>query len=327
MTVPYRIAVNVEWTSKCNARCSMCPRAVIERPQRMKLRTWEQLLQRIRPDEVFRTVIAGYGEATTHPQFADFVDALRGHPGRFDLVSNGHLLDSRKLAHLDGAIGMLLVSFSSVDPQVYRRVHVNLDQRRVMANLEAAQSLLKRTRLGISLTPLPECLPSLPDTIAWLRARGIETLTMSPTLYNRAGSLDEPAPPSDELRRLIERHGLRSQEYDFIPSAHEVFGQWRRNRHKCVPRNVDLFVASSGDYLYCFNDVGHRHPIGNVRSDSIAEMLRRREAMAAIPDLCAACNMRGRYRAGEWIRAGVAFLRARRQSHRQSAVASIPDRR
>lgn len=312
MAVPYRIAVNVEWTSKCNARCPMCPRDLIEHPQLMRPGTWRQVLGRLTPDEVFRVVIAGYGEATTHPRFADYIDALRGHPVRFDLVSNGHLLDEDKLRHLDGAVAVLIVSFSSIDPEVYGRVHANLDQQRVMANLQAAQRLLARTRLAISLTPMPECLPTLPQTIAWLRAQGIGTLTMSPTLYNRGGTLTGHELASAELRRMIRAHRLGSQEFDFIPSAGEVVRQWLGNRFKCVPRNVDLFVAASGDYLYCYNDVAHRHPIGHVAGDSIAATLARRQQMAPIAALCDGCNMRRRYGPAELIRAGAAFL-GRRQ--------------
>jgi len=308
--VPYRIAVNVEWTSKCNALCPMCPRDAIQHPRLMSLDTWRQVLRRLDPDEVFRVVIAGYGEATTHPRFFEFIDALRDHPVRFDMVSNGHLLDPDKLAHLDGAIGLLIVSFSSIDPEVYRRVHVNLDQARVMANLEAARTMLERTRLAISLTPMPECLPALPDTVAWLKARGIDALTMSPTLYNRGGSLADQGVATRELRRLIKRHKLRSQELDFVPSAREIYRQWRRNRHKCPPRNVDLFVAASGEYLYCYNDVGHRHLIGNVGTDSIGDTLRRREGMAEISSLCGGCNMRDRYGPGELARAGLSYVRS-----------------
>ncbi|MCC6531275.1 MAG: radical SAM protein [Burkholderiales bacterium] len=310
MTSPYRIAVNVEWSSKCNARCAMCPREAITHPEIMSIATWKRILERIRPEDVFRAVIAGYGEPTTHPRFFDFIDALRGHPARFDLVSNGQLLDAGKLAHLDGAIGFLMVSFSSIDPAVYRRVHVNLDQRRVMTNLVAARATLKHTRLGVSLTPMPECLASLPDTIAWLKAQGVDTLTMSPTLYNRGGNLTEHATASLTLRRLIERHGLHAQDLDFVPSVREVWGQWRSNRFKCVPRNVDLFVAASGEYLYCYNDIGHRNPIGHVATDSVRAVLRRREAMAAIASLCDGCNMRGRYRAPELIKSAIAYARA-----------------
>ncbi|MFB1028779.1 MAG: radical SAM protein [Thauera sp.] len=311
MNIPYRIAANVEWTSKCNAACAMCPRDAIERPQSMSLATWRQVLARLAPDEIFRVVLAGYGEPTTHPRFFESIDELRPHPVRFDMVSNGHLLDLERLRHLDGAIDLLMVSFSSIDPDVYARVHVNLDQRRVMENLQAASRTLRRTRLAISLTPMPECLPALGDTIAWLRAHGIERLTMSPTLYNRGGKLEDHRLASAELRRMIRLHGLRSQELDFGPSAAEIFRQWQRNRFGCIPRNVDLFVAASGDYLYCYNDVAHRHPVGHVGADAVAAVLRRREGMAAAAALCEACNMRHRYGPLELLGAGLGLARAR----------------
>lgn len=303
----YRIAVNVEWTSKCNALCPMCPRELIEHPRLMTREIWRQVLGRLSTREVFRVVVAGYGEPTTHKRFFDFVEDVRRHPVRFDMVSNGQLLDEDKLRHLDGAIDLLIVSFSSIDPEVYGRVHANLDQARVMDNIRAAQRLLQRTRLAISLTPMPECLPSLPKTIHWLRAQGVRTLTMSPTLYNRGGGLKAHALATRELRRMIRLHRLRSQEVDFIPSIREVFAQWRCNHFKCVPRNVDLFVSSDGEYLYCYNDIGHKHALGHVSTRSIEDALTRREGMSAIPELCGGCNMRGRYGPVELMQSGLAL--------------------
>jgi MoaA/NifB/PqqE/SkfB family radical SAM enzyme len=308
------MAANIEWTSKCNALCAMCPREVIEKPRLMRPETWSQVLGHLNPEDIFRVVLAGYGEATTHPRFFDYIDALRDHPVRFDMVTNGHLLDPDKLAHIDGAIDLVVVSFSSIDPDIYARVHVNLDQRRVMENLRAARRILRHTRLAISLTPMSECLPALPETIAWLRSEGIHMLTMSPTLYNRAGSLaDDQRVATAQLRQAIRKYRLRSQEMDFVPSARDIFSQWRRNRFRCVPRNVDLFIAANGDYLYCYNDVAHRHPIGNVAHDTIGAVRDRRECMAAIPGLCDHCNMRSRYGPVELIRSGIGYLCSRRK--------------
>ena len=307
----YRIAVNVEWTSKCNALCPMCPRDLIANPMLMKEQTWRKTLERLAPQDVFRAVIAGYGEPTTHTKFFEFVDDMRGHPIRFDMVSNGHQLDAERIRHLDGAIDLLLISFSSIDPEVYQRVHVNLDQARVMENIKTAQKLFKQTKLAISLTPMPECLPSLPDTIVWLRAQGVETLTMSPTLYNRGGNLKEHELATGKLRQLIQQHRLRSQEFDFVPSVQDIFQQWFSNRFKCVPRNIDVFIASSGDYLYCYNDVAHKHPIGNVADMSIREALAKREGMALIPELCNGCNMLDRYDPKELVKAGISYARAK----------------
>ena len=318
MSVNYRTTINVEWTSKCNALCPMCPRDKIAHPRTMSATTWQQTLERIAPEDVMRVVVAGYGEPTTHPRFFDMVEDARRHPVRFDMASNGQLLDEDKLRHLDGAFGLLLVSFSSVDPEVYGRVHANLDQVRVMENIKTAKKMLKHTTLAISLTPMPECLPSLPDTIGWLRAEGINVLTMSPTLYNRGGSLHEHQLATQQLRRLIREHDLQSQEMPFIPSATEVFRQWKSNRFKCIPRNIDLFVSSDGDYLYCYNDIGHQHTIGNVATDSIHTVLERRHGMSAINELCDACNLRNRYGPAELAKVGASYAAIRLQDMRRS---------
>lgn len=99
----------------------------------MTERTWRQVPSRLFPKDVFRVVIAGYGEPTTQVKFSQFVDDVRGHALRFDMVSNGQQLDGERIRHLDSAIGLLLIAFSSIDPVVYKRIHVNLDQKRCQA--------------------------------------------------------------------------------------------------------------------------------------------------------------------------------------------------
>jgi MoaA/NifB/PqqE/SkfB family radical SAM enzyme len=305
---PYKVAVNFEWTSKCNARCSMCPQHVIKNPQLMTVDIFRRTLSRIKPDDVFRTVIAGYGEPTTHPRFTEFISAVGAHPGRFDLVSNGQLLDEEKLRSIDGNIELLVVSFSSIQPDVYGKVHVNLDHETVKANIETAQKTLKKTTLAISLTPLVECIETLPETIEWFQQRGIEKLTMSPTLYNRAGNMEQHQQASHRLREIIRRYRLHSQELDFIPSIKDVSRQYFRNEFKCIPRNSDLFIASSGDYLYCYNDIAHKQPFAHVDDLGIREAIEVREKMTAIDAICSDCNMRNRYRGKEVLAVAKNYL-------------------
>jgi MoaA/NifB/PqqE/SkfB family radical SAM enzyme len=289
----------------------MCPRDEIQHAQLMDPRTFEQVLGRLSADETFRAVIAGFGEPTTHPRFMDYIEATRNHPVSFDMVSNGQQLDPERLQHVDGAIGTLIISFSSIDPSVYKNVHVNLDQQRVIRNIILARRLLHRTQLAISLTPVPECIPSLPRTIAWLRDKGVKHLTMSPTLYNRAGSLNDlHNMATGRLRKIIKEHRLHSQEFDFIPSLRDTFLQWRRNRFKCVPRNSDIFISAGGHYLYCFNDIKHEHPIGHVAHMGLREALSQREQMGPRSELCDHCNIRQRYRLKEVAQVALRYTRS-----------------
>jgi len=311
----YRIAANIEWTGKCNARCVMCPREAVTKPVIMKRATFQQVLRRLSPHDVFRAVIAGYGEPTTHPRFEEFVGMLQGAPVRFDMVTNGQLLDEARLKRLDGMLHTLIISFSSVDPTVYAQVHVNLDQSKVMKNIVLAQKILHQTRLAISLTPLSVCLDTLPQTIDWLRDHGVQHLSMSPSLYDRAGSWLTADPATSNLRRIIRRYRLRSQELDFIPSIRDVYGQWRANQLKCFPRNTDMAISADGCYQYCFNDIRHSHPIGHVNDMGLREALRVREHSSIDTRLCTDCNIRNRYRVSEVVRVAFDYARSRPSAH------------
>jgi radical SAM protein with 4Fe4S-binding SPASM domain len=158
---------------------------------------------------------------------------------------------------------------------------------------------LKRTSLAISLTPLVECIETLPETIRWFHKQGIEQLTMSPTLYNRAGSMEQHKHATERLREIIREYHLHSQELDFIPSVKDFLLQFWHNRFRCIPRNSDLFITASGDYLYCYNDISHKQTFGHIDQLSIRKALNKREKMQAIPEICENCNMRNRYKMGE----------------------------
>jgi MoaA/NifB/PqqE/SkfB family radical SAM enzyme len=293
----------------------MCPREAIVNPRIMSLDTLRTVVARLDPADVFRVVVAGYGEPTTHPRFEECLETLRTARVRVDMVTNGQLLDEERLARLDGLLHTLIVSYSSIDPEVYARVHVNLGHERVTRNIVTAQQRLRRTRLAVSLTPLSICLPSLPRTVAWLRSGGVTGLTMSPTLYDRAGSMAPAAAGQGpvDLRRVMREHGLRSQEFDFVPSLRDIVAQWLVNRHRCIPRNTDLAIAADGSYQYCFNDIRHSHVLGHVAAMTIREALRVREREDADPQLCGNCGVRRRYRPAELGRALLAYS-ARRQA-------------
>jgi MoaA/NifB/PqqE/SkfB family radical SAM enzyme len=308
----YRINVNWEWTSKCNASCAMCPRTLIDDPQVMSRVSFEQALARLDGSDVYRCIVAGYGEPTTHPEFDRFVDMLRGHPVAFDIATNGSRLDEARLRHLDGVFDRLMISFSSIDPGVYARTHTRLAQSRVLENILAAHRLLKKTRLVINLSPTKECLDTLEGTLSWFRHHGIDDLHMSPTYYDRAGAMqDRDGPDHRRLRDAIRRHRLKSQEQAFISGVGDFVRAWQRNDFKCVPRNISLMISAAGRYTYCFNDITHSRSLGHVATQSIREALERREQSPPEPTLCAVCNLNGRYGPRELLRVAWGYAQAR----------------
>lgn len=134
-------------------------------------------------------------------------------------------------------------------------------------------------------------------------------MTRSPSLYDRAGTLDtEEEPTTERLRQIIKDYKLHSQELDFIPSIRDVMKQWMANRVKCVPRNSDMLISSTGQYMYCFNDISHRHPIGHVSEISLREALVKREKTAVDHSVCDHCGLKERYRIPEMVKVGAKYL-------------------
>jgi len=307
----YRVAVNVEWTSACNARCAMCPREAIPHPRTMDQATFRQILEYLNPTDVFRVVVAGYGEPTIHPEFEAFVRLLSRASVPIDMVTNGERLSPKRLELMDGRVRTLVVSFSSVDPKVYEQVHVGLRQEAVMANIRTAAKTLRHTKLAISLSPLAPCIETLPETLHWLRAQGVDLLTMSPSLYDRAGALSLSDGDTHRLRKIIAKYHLHSQELDFVPSAPEIARQWLANRLKCLPRNSSLFISADGRYQYCFNDIARRRPLAHVSEMGIRMALDLRERTGRDEHICEDCSMRGRYRLPEIARVAWGYLTAR----------------
>jgi len=285
---------------------------MISEPKLMTCATFEQVLSRLSNEDVFRVIVAGYGEPTTHPDFDDFVEAMRGHHLQFDMATNGSLLDKERLERIDGVFTKLMISFSSTDPDVYQAVHTNLDQQRVMENILLARQTLKKTRLIINLSPTPECLATLDDTIKWFHQNDIRDLHMSPTYYDRAGAMNDKGMPSErDLRAKIRSHRLTSQEMGFISGVGDFTGQWRSNRFKCIPRNTNMLINAQGFYTYCFNDIRHSHSIGHVARMTLRQALAVRESKGPDSAICDRCNLRGRYRPRELTRIAFAYAKAR----------------
>jgi MoaA/NifB/PqqE/SkfB family radical SAM enzyme len=293
----YRVVVNWEWSSKCNACCATCPRHAAGHP--IDTGCFEQTLARLQPQDVFRCVISGHRDPAAHPRFDEFMRRLRGHPVTFDMATNGSRLSRERLIALDGVLHTLMVSLPSVDPQVYQSVHGSVDQEAAMASILAARRLLRQTRLVVRLSPARECLDTLDDTVGWLRANGVDDLHMSPTHFEIGGAGPAGAQPDTRrLRGVMAQHGLRSHETAFTPGATEIVHQWIANRVKCVPRNSNMLITATGNYSYCFNDTSDDNGFGHVGEASLREALQRRERTAEEGHLCARCKLRSRHGPG-----------------------------
>lgn len=294
----YRVALNVELTNLCNARCAMCPREAIPRLGVMPLPILARLLDHVEAarGRVHFLSLCGFGEAVISPNFHDALALLRQRKPRLGakltLVTNGRGLNETRLNALDGVIDELKISFSSLDPGVYARLHCGLDFQETLARITLACRTLRQTSLTMHLTPSPLILPGLARTVRHWRAQGIGRFVLLPIAFNRAGRLDAPDLHAQWRWLWLQRWrlGITGLDRVMVQSLAHALALRRANAFGCFGRNCTLAVNHRGQYLYCFNDIASSHPIGEVESLSIDEVLARRDAMGPSDALCRGCN-------------------------------------
>src|SRR4029079_6876540 len=119
--------LQVEFTSKCNLRCRMCPLTTktsssSAAPGPMFDAVFDEVLAVARSCR--RVIVAGYGEALTNPQCLPMLRALDAERTDMSLATNGLALSptaARALTEIRH-LSMINVSIDSPDPDIYRAV-------------------------------------------------------------------------------------------------------------------------------------------------------------------------------------------------------------
>ena len=162
------MALQVEFTSRCNLRCRMCPLTTkasssSAAPGPMFDAVFDEVLAVAR--RCRWVIVAGYGEALTNPQCLPMLRALDAEGIDMSIATNGLALTpavARSLSEIRH-LSMINVSIDSPDPDVYRavrrgNVHRALDGlRNLMAEIDRPE------RVMVSSIAMLETLESLVD--------------------------------------------------------------------------------------------------------------------------------------------------------------------
>ncbi|MBW2734712.1 MAG: radical SAM protein [Deltaproteobacteria bacterium] len=270
---------------------------------------------------------SGHGEPTLHPEFTDRVDMLGelvrswrsvNPPPVVGVVTNGsRLLENGILdAFSRNPVGLTL-SLPTVDPQAYGKVMVKDPAQgpellaRVLEALDHAFELQARGHLAWLLfhisPPDPEVIrPHLPATLDALTrraaARGVREIrvTLFITVANRSGKIRGGSNRADSFRDLRKRfHGqllngvlvkLEMSLDVMYPSMTHLADMLWAFDYPCL-WNGNFVITANGSSVCC-NDQSRRHPMGNVLTHSLREMIEEKEAFAGSPSLCGGCNQK-----------------------------------
>jgi radical SAM protein with 4Fe4S-binding SPASM domain len=272
--------IQLQTINACNASCIMCPYPLFKK----------EFPRGRMDDELFDKVIA---EIAERREVHTFVPMLQNEPfldkklfdriGRFkqltrgrvevELVTNGAFLTVDAIERIrEAELDVLDISLDAVSRQTYERIRIGLDFDEVIAGVERViDARLPHTSVFVRMVKLRDNAHEVRKFAARWRARGIPVFIY--TANNRVGALpqfDEKLRLTREQVPLLQRLGRRA--------ARAWLGH-------CPAPFATTDILHDGSVLLCAHDWARKEILGNVRTQTIAEIWngeRMKEIRAAV---------------------------------------------
>src|SRR5262245_39115934 len=274
--VPLHAAVvDIELTSRCNAKCSFCPRdqtphqGLIDEPtfnaalgRAVQYRDALVELQELQPgyfdthDDTIWLSFCGMGEPLLHPRVVEYVGRVAQAGLRPIINTNGALLSPRRADELlDAGLAMACLNVGEIDEQ-YEAVY-DLPFERTRTNVEhfLATSRGRCTSLIVLVDHRDD-----PDHLSAMReywSRRGATGFMPFSLVNRAGAL-----PVDE--QVDAWHAFRDEAERML--------QEKADAARCWIPFLYPFIGYDGNYYLCSSDWRKEVNLGNVFERSLVDL-------------------------------------------------------
>ncbi|QDU65842.1 radical SAM/SPASM domain-containing protein [Engelhardtia mirabilis] len=135
----YPVHVNLNHTTICNLRCTMCAQGLYDVPQQIMepevyFRIRDELFDHI--SEISLTVM-GDPFCVPKPFMAQVLDDVERHDLRLEITTNATLLgDDEELERLARVVNKMVISFDGSTKEVFERVRVRANWERTVRNIE-----------------------------------------------------------------------------------------------------------------------------------------------------------------------------------------------
>jgi MoaA/NifB/PqqE/SkfB family radical SAM enzyme len=244
---------SIETCTTCNHRCAFCPVSVDPRSREVMP---QDLFERI-VDEVIETGIPGvsvflnnYNEPTVDPLFMDRLKLLFAKGVPTAILTNASHLPPEKIEAIRamGRLRYLGVNLPPTDPVHYREMHGTTDLPRILTNIEYAISHQLAEENAFVVLGYGDERHDLDVAEIGRHFAGSGWAVKKFVVQSRAGLVD-----TSHLLPYVERLG-GCEQTGSRPLQH-------------------LHVVTSGRAIFCCQDYYERYPVGDLRRQSVREVL------------------------------------------------------
>lgn len=267
--------VNVETTSVCNARCTMCPIDKITRPKRpMDFGLFEKIVKDCIGSGVRSIKLHNYGEPLLTPRFDKMLHFIRKNSRDIDIqfATNGALLDERWANVLIlQRVNKVLITIDGFKKETYEEVRKGLSYDKVVKNVKKLKDIKKRHE-----AKYPEIV--------------VEIIEMEQTRDEIGDFVKYWENFADQV--IVARYSSRAGELGEVGSS--------RSEGPCFRLWKQLVVTNTGEVALCCTDWNCSMVLGDMRTQTLREIwqgpllkeLRRKhlDGKAAEIPICSRCS-------------------------------------
>ncbi len=144
--------IRFEVTNRCNAKCIMCPREKMKRPQGvLDMELYKRVLNEAIEAGAEKISLENYGETFLDPHIFDRAAYARSKELEIYTITNGSLLSDEYCASIVRLFDKIRVSLYGVSKDVYERIHAGLSYNTVTDNIERLFEAKKSSRSKIRI--------------------------------------------------------------------------------------------------------------------------------------------------------------------------------
>lgn len=277
--------INLELTPYCPAKCSMCPRDLIKEFGYMSLETAQTIREQIQNiDDIWEISFAGRGEPTLHKNFSEIMKIFSGTKP-ISVVTTGANLNDSILDAFNKYVDRIRISVSSVDRETFEKIHVNLNYDKVFENINRIIENVDKDKIIIHLVGGETVYPKVPETVEYLRERGIKNIYIFP-LWNRGGTKEQHAEMM-KRKKIIDEYNLKPSEEEYLPTE---FDASMLGNDYCLIGDLSLSINFKGEITCCFQDFGYSEIVGTVFNNDIKTIFENRSRVLGRMKMCNKCN-------------------------------------
>ncbi|MFA6461398.1 MAG: radical SAM protein [Candidatus Woesearchaeota archaeon] len=301
-------AIQVEISSICNLRCSMCYIHELER-NGVGVLTFEQFKDLIdRNFNYWHSIkLWGIGEPLLNKDLFKMIK-YETSKGRYTNIStNGQLLTPEICEQIiDSGLNRLFVSIDTVDPVQYEKIRVGGKFEILERNLTYLVKLIKEKKKGpsinITTVAMKENISGIPQIIEFASKLGINRLLIQEIQVGKEGQTvdaSETIKENEELSKRIKELVKLGKSKGIWVRAPEI--KVKTKRESCVSPWMQAYVTKEGYITPCCRCISPKHYVcGNLFEQNLDEiwnnpkyitfrkLLRKGEPL---PDICKNCTM------------------------------------